>query len=407
MYFLLSPDIKVVRGTKRDVCHSLLDGKVYYFELKYRNVFRDLLNKKSLEELTEEYDEEIIKEVKEYICANHIGHFTTNNNIYITTIKTNPIKKVNTRLKKFNINSIMLRVTSSCNLNCAFCNISNQELVAACTCFRSGDFVNKDIKSSIDEAIKLGIERVELIGGEPFLEKKVIFEVVNQLATTNIALYIHTNGTLLTEADIIELAKNNVYIIYSVYTLCEENERKIVGMTGYVYRIFRNIELLRKYGLKYHIEFLVNIINKSEMKSTMFRKLFLEGKIQIKYIFPTSEYSVIDMKSTNLKIENKVISFRNYEQAESSNLCFREGPFIDVDGEIYPCIGLAKEEFRWGNIKEGLFSVYRDGKHEKYWKMSNESDTECSSCAERLMCKNCKAYKILYANQKNICEYKK
>ena len=94
MYFLLSPDIKVVRGTKRDVCHSLLDGKVYYFELKYRNVFRDLLNKKSLEELTEEYDEEIIKEVKEYICANHIGHFTTNNNIYITTIKTNPIKKI-------------------------------------------------------------------------------------------------------------------------------------------------------------------------------------------------------------------------------------------------------------------------------------------------------------------------
>lgn len=399
MYFLLSPDIKVIKGIKRDVCHSLLDGKIYYFELEHRNIFRDLLNKKSIEELMDSYDKKIIDEIKEYICINHIGNFTNNNNIYLPTIKRNPIKNVNTRLKKFKINNIMLRVTSNCNLKCAFCDIQNEQLIAACMCYKSENSVNKYLKNSIEEAIKLGVEKVELIGGEPFLERKELYEVVNQLAATNIVLYIHTNGTLLSEVDIIELAKRNVYIIYSVYTFCGENERKIVGMPGYVNTIFKNIELSKKYGLKFHIEFVINVFNKNEVLP--------KEKIKIKYIFPTSKYSVMSIKNPNLKVENRVIRFKDYEQAETSNLCFRDGPFIDVDGEIYPCIGLAKKRFRWGNIREGLFCVYRDGKHEEYWKMSNESDAECSTCAERLMCKNCKAYKILYTNQKNICEYKK
>lgn len=100
-----------------------------------------------------------------------------------------------------------------------------------------------------------------------------------------------------------------------------------------------------------------------------------------------------------MKIREKYENIRKRVRPTKHSSCLYE--------VLYPCIGLAKEEFRWGNIKEGLFSVYRDGKHEEYWEMSNESDTECSSCAERLMCKNCKAYKILYTNQKNICEYKK
>lgn len=407
MYFLLNPDMKIVKGVKRDICHSLLDGKVHYFDSEYRNIFRDLLNKKSIEELSEYYDKELIDSIKDYLCKNYIGHFTSNSNIFVPTIRKNPSKDMGARLKKFDISSIMIRINSTCNLQCVFCRKLGDTLPAACMCYKSECSSNNCVKNILEQAIKLGIRKVELIGGEPFLEKDKVFEIMTHLTEHNIELHIHTNGALLNEDDIIELAKNKVFIIYSVYTFCKSNENRIVGVTGYTDAINKNIMLSDKHGLKYRIEFLVNKLNKDEIQGTLFKEMLSERKLIIKYLFPTSEYSICDKKYPELKVENIVLTFNNYEQAECSNICFREGPFIDVDGTIYPCIGLAQKKYKWGNIKEGLFSVYRDGKHEEYWKMSNESDPVCESCAERLMCRNCKAYRIINSEQKISCNEKK
>ena len=73
-----------------------------------------------------------------------------------------------------------------------------------------------------------------------------------------------------------------------------------------------------------------------------------QGCVQQKYLFPVSEYSVFDDNLIKTKVGNSVIELENYERAEHANFCFRKGPFIDVDGKIYPCIGLAKKEYCLG-----------------------------------------------------------
>lgn len=163
---------------------------------------------------------------------------------------------------------------------------------------------------------------------------------------------IYTNCTLLNEKDVVELAKYNVYIIATVHTFEENNEKYVCQDNEYAKSIKEKINLLIKYGLKFHIEFVVNKYNQRELKSTFLENLMKQGRVQQKYLFPASEYSVFDDNLIKTKVGNSVIELENYERAEHANFCFRKGPFIDVDGKIYPCIGLAKKEYCLGSIEK-------------------------------------------------------
>lgn len=67
MYFTLNANMKMVAGINRYVCHSLLDGKIYFFDAIHKNIIAELLHKKSLAELKEKYDEKDIDNVQKFL----------------------------------------------------------------------------------------------------------------------------------------------------------------------------------------------------------------------------------------------------------------------------------------------------------------------------------------------------
>ena len=407
MFFILNPNMKIIKGIQRDVCHSLLDGNTYYFDNEYKDIVRMLVDRESIQEIKKQFDNRLVDEVKTFLVDKHIGIFDEKNNVYIPTINKSFFKDTDERMKKFEIYSVMIRLNTQCNLNCKYCRIEKNELIAPCMCFKSPmDSINPYLEDIVNQSLKLGVQRVELIGGEPFLNKEELYTVLNKFLGKEVQFLIYTNCILVNEEDVVELAKYNVYIVATVHTF-EENNEKYVGQDNeYTKLIKEKINLLIKYGLKFHIEFVVNKYNQKELKSTFLEKLMKQGCVQQKYLFPVSEYSVFDDNLIKTKVGNSVIELENYERAEHANFCFRKGPFIDVDGKIYPCIGLAKKEYCLGSIEDGLYMVYHAGKHKKYWNMSNEEDKECKYCAERLMCINCKAYKIRYGNKYNCINKK-
>ena len=98
------------------------------------------------------------------------------------------------------LEELWIYFTNRCNLRCAHC------LVDAGGKGYENELSLKDWKSIINKAVLLGLKRVFITGGEPFLRKD-IFDLAEYVSIVlGLELVILTNGTLLDEAQITQLA---------------------------------------------------------------------------------------------------------------------------------------------------------------------------------------------------------
>jgi radical SAM protein with 4Fe4S-binding SPASM domain len=89
---------------------------------------------------------------------------------------------------------IDLEVTRKCNLSCIHCSASEKE--------RGEEMPIKTVKKLLKEAISIGLERVGLTGGEPFLCKEKLMQIGNFCRNElNIPIHIHSNGTRITSQE--------------------------------------------------------------------------------------------------------------------------------------------------------------------------------------------------------------
>ena len=88
--------------------------------------------------------------------------------------------------------SLLWDITRRCNLNCIHCynsgNIASMQELE----------VGSNYKTIINRAVKVGINHIHLLGGEPLLARG-IFELLQYAKLCGVLVSINTNGTLLTE----------------------------------------------------------------------------------------------------------------------------------------------------------------------------------------------------------------
>lgn len=106
-------------------------------------------------------------------------------------------------MNKFELKQLVLSLTNKCNLKCKHCyQESNKD-----TYFQlSQDMAKKIIK----EALDLGLEHLVLSGGEPFYNKELLFELIRYSKKKGLFVTITTNGTMISESDLIILKELNV-----------------------------------------------------------------------------------------------------------------------------------------------------------------------------------------------------
>ena len=103
---------------------------------------------------------------------------------------------------KASIKHINLLVSNRCNLKCKMCDYhmeasARQELSL------------DDITCLIAEAAALGLERIELSGGEPMLRKD-IYQIIEFAKSLNIRSLLVTNGTLIGEIEAEKLVSSGI-----------------------------------------------------------------------------------------------------------------------------------------------------------------------------------------------------
>ncbi|MDK2565051.1 radical SAM protein [Romboutsia sedimentorum] len=306
------------------------------------------------------------------------------------------------------IPKVVFSITNRCNLNCDYCCVDS--------CLENTDtLTTQQIKTSIDNILKLNPQRIVLSGGEPFLRKD-FFEIFEYLkGKYDGKIIICTNATLIKEKDIEYIAKNAYSIEISLDGFDEESCAKVRGK-GVFNKVVRNIKLLKENGMK-NIGLSMVVGNQNAYMVDDFYRLNrnLGTKPTIR------QFSAIGRgkDSLNEYLENeKMVHYINeniytdlskiksdYCQAGSSQI------FVNYDGNIYVCPLLQYEKFKIGNILnfdneaiEKLFKRDLDA-IKNFNNLKPKNIDSCKKCEINIFCTGCPAKMYTLLENKEVFEY--
>lgn len=133
---------------------------------------------------------------------------------------------------------LTVALTSKCNFNCSFCSKAGTKPVV---------LEQHLLREALDDAISLGLTKVEFTGGEPFLYPGLL-ELAGELREKKITTLLVTNGSLITKETAEELAHLEAMVAVSLSTLDEQHFNELSGTRGYFPRVLAGINHLKEAG---------------------------------------------------------------------------------------------------------------------------------------------------------------
>jgi len=136
------------------------------------------------------------------------------------------------------LKQLFLYLTYECNMKCEHCWVYSDKKVNP---LDSSIWIN-----AITEAKDLGLELVKFTGGEPFLEKSLLFTLID----TGVEYTAETNGTLLTNSDVEHLSQSKIREIgVSIDFPDPQRFEAFRGLSHSFEKVTNSITLLHEYGI--------------------------------------------------------------------------------------------------------------------------------------------------------------
>ena len=350
--------------------------------------------------------------------------------------------------------SVTLQVTQQCNLRCSYCIYSNFNNALQRT--HSNKTMSWDVaKRSIDFLMEHSIDNhrvnIAFYGGEPFLNYKLIKQVVEYIqerySYKTVTYALTTNGTILTDEIIAFLIDNNVSMTVSLdggEEIHDVNRRFAANGKGSYQAVKRNVEKLvnehpeymeivpanmvvsatndydqinsfhlNKEDLFDHVA--INVNQQSNMyssrkdasipeyseKSAYQKFLALVNALGIVpnvEAYPTAKAEVGSLLSM---VENKVRqaprTIELPDEAHPSGPCIagQHQTLIDVDGNFLPCekVSELSEAMKIGNVYDG----FNEKQIEALLNVGRLTEDLCKDCWAFVGCILC----VQYAENQN------
>lgn len=244
--------------------------------------------------------------------------------------------------KKDQIRFVEIFVTLACNARCDFC--SNDLFTEKRGCLSTEKYL-----SIIDECAALDVPVMCLIGGEPLLYRE-LNKLIERINNHGMVSMIATNGYLLTEEKVKELAKIGLTCItVSLHSIKEEEHDNILKLKGAYAKAFKAKEYCDKYGIVFQ---LASVASHHDFVDGNFDKMveFVEKKkipLSVNAIIPTggaTKHKDDLLTAEDVAKLNEISYKSNYVSTHLTNNFFGFGcPAgnaylgINATGEIFPC----------------------------------------------------------------------
>lgn len=298
---------------------------------------------------------------------------------------------------------ISLVLTKQCNLRCKYCFESHESCaMSEETALQAVDFVAENSLQSCG---------ISFFGGEPLLQKNLIFKCVEHaknIADKQFHYNMTTNGLLLDEKFLEFAAENSIRIAMSHDGLMSHDNRIYADGRDCLAAMDEKLALLLKYQPKAFIMATVaaNTVN-SAAESVIYlyesgvRTLNLAvdmrpdaGWSEESLDVLAGEFDKISEYLLGRFTEGENICFNSFDEKifhitknKPKHLCQlgKRALIIDTDGGIYPCIQFnGRSEYLMGNVFDGIDTAAQN----KIYHQSLNKPECCNGCALELRCIN-------------------
>lgn len=335
--------------------------------------------------------------------------------------------------------NLLLQVTQTCNLRCAYCPYSGNgtlnrkheiKKMSKDTALKSVDFLIKN--SLYTDSLYIGF-----YGGEPLIEYDLIKSVVEYSKRLSQGKTIHysitTNATLMSNELIDFLIENDFSVLVSLdgpEHIHDKNRRFVHSGSGSYKIVYKNLSFILKnypnfvnniginavWDLEENYDEVVDFFNNDEVlknykysimpvDSTIIDKQFSMSyknyyEIDLKRLFDLIDYLIEDLSESNNYIDNRIETFDSIESAliprvempfetHHAGVCFPgiNRLFVDVDGNFWPCEKVSENSqvSTIGDINKG----YNYEKIKELLNLGKLTEKECKECWCNPFCTSC------------------
>lgn len=161
---------------------------------------------------------------------------------------------------------IQIEISADCTNRCLHCyNFwrKDKELIS------ENNLSSESIDKIIEQLIKIKVFHVVFTGGEPFLNKSVLFQAIEKLRAANITIGINSNLIPLNFADAKRLIQLNVVsVLTSIMAPNAKIHDEIAQFKGAFEKTIRGIRILQKVGISPMVNMVISQKNKYLLRET-------------------------------------------------------------------------------------------------------------------------------------------
>jgi radical SAM protein with 4Fe4S-binding SPASM domain len=308
------------------------------------------------------------------------------------------------------LSHIDLEITRECNLNCIHCSAASKT--------RGEEMPVDFVKKILREARSMGLEKVGLTGGEPFLNREKLMKIGSFCREElGVPIHIHSNGTLISGQDAKWIKRMEAEITIAVYGNTAAIHDNITGTPRSFLTTLSGLKNLVKAKADvcvffvpmkqnlHSVEPLIRMIEYEGVKR--FRVLSLSPTGRAKAQFEKLELSEEDTqilddelsrakRKTNVEINggfctSQALSGLNILKGHEQCFAAENRIHIDTAGNVFPCTASSgRIIFSAGNLQmpeNSLDSIWTDSPLLQFFRNFHRNPPKkCEACNKYSIC---------------------
>lgn len=370
-FFKLRDNVYIVEGACSHAIYDFNNHKLYSINNFTNSLIRKIISSNIDKNFLSDEDK---------ACLD----FLLKNSIVEPTPTIYEEKKIEGQYSNNSLKFAWIEVTNLCNLRCIHCySDKNTPTLGSMTL---GDF-----SSVIYELKTAGVERIQIIGGEPLLLNKTLKKMFAMALPVFDQVSVYTNATLINREWANFFSKNRIKVNTTVYSYSAEEHDRVTQNPGSHELVNKGIQSLKNA----RVEYLVSCVKMKGIKigCKNIDLYDLSDRYDVVRICGRAKLNLLNYELLKKKIITKKYFSRPLRNDLSSLLvsghnCFSEKIYISHNLKVYPCV--MERGFNYGSLKNhSLNDVICNAD-----KITKNSIKVCRDCEYRYACLDCRPDRI-------------
>ncbi|MCP3687591.1 MAG: radical SAM protein [Gammaproteobacteria bacterium] len=299
--------------------------------------------------------------------------------------------------------TVTLEITGECIYNCEWCVSHNRYIDTACGCGvwpdQGAAVETGSLISTLERLHEKGYDKLVIRGGEPFLEKSKLFEIINRASELSMMTTVHTTGVLIDQPFLEQVANLNIQFVLLVPCADSSSYENFTNIKNGWHRLLQAFALLNKTKLQFSAKIPANVCH-LDSSFALIDWVKAQGATKVSYIaYTTNETNALNGDEQKLRLlyalaktspTQMAVDVQSFYQNAQCQSCFDNNCTVAKNGDVIPCMGIRKPV---ANLhKTSITEVLREDLMLDYQTTTGRSTTEpCARCEFRFGCWSCLA----------------